>query len=216
MSIKAAGSPGAFVTLAAAGVLGVVGIAATRSGPALERMSSKVCIPLVMAPPPVVDRCRELPQLPEVRPCDCSEPYNSDGSPKRLPPAPLREPGQLATLFRLDDFGPPSMRPGELGDAWWSWEGGGSWQMCDEFDIRVVVYHGTARDRVAARYPTIKNQSDYRLIERDAALQYLDEQIAYLASKPRELGDYDFGPLRRDLEKTRHTILRCFEEVHGG
>jgi hypothetical protein len=96
-----------------------------------------------------------------------------------------------------------------LGDAWWSWEAGGSFEPGDEFDVRVVVYQGRTLDEVKERYPTVKGKGDYRLIQRDEAIRYLDDNIAELAAMSKDPGEHDFGPLRRDLEETRSTIVEC-------
>ena len=122
---------------------------------------------------------------------------------KRSAPAPASEPG-TTVLFHLEDFGPPSMQLGLLGDPWWSWERGGSWEPCDQFDIRVVVHRGALDDATRARFATVRGRSDYRYIERDAATRYLDGRIAELA-EPADA----FGSLRRRLELTRRTIDEC-------
>ncbi len=105
-----------------------------------------------------------------------------------------------------DDFGPQAMSP--LGFAWWSWEPGGSFEICDRFDVRVVVYAGSHKE-AARRFPTVKGESDHRLISREAALAHLDARIAELAAAPRGPDEYDFGPLRRELEETRRIVLQC-------
>lgn len=150
-------------------------------------------------------RCRSLPAVPDdAAPSrECSAPRNSDGTSKRSAPAPASEPG-TTVLFHLEDFGPPSMQLGLLGDPWWSWERGGSWEPCDQFDIRVVVHRGALDDATRARFATVRGRSDYRYIERDAATRYLDGRIAELA-EPADA----FGSLRRRLELTRRTIDEC-------
>jgi hypothetical protein len=167
------------------------------------------------ATPTPPGRCRELPDDRRspwpgaaARAADCPSPRNSDGTLKRLPDAPSSEPGHTL-LFRHADFGPPSLQKGLLGPDWWSWEGGGSFEPCDEFDVRVVVHDGRSLAEVEARFPTIKGKSDYRLITRDDALRHLDASIAELAAEPTGPEEYDFGPLRRELEQTRRLIHSC-------
>jgi hypothetical protein len=84
--------------------------------------------------------------------CDCSSARNSDGSPKHLVYLAPEPPGHTA-LFDYDDFGPQGASFGLLGFEWWQWEPGGNWEICDSFDIRVVVYRGRTRAQVAAAYP---------------------------------------------------------------
>jgi hypothetical protein len=128
-----------------------------------------------------------------------------------LPIAPSSEKGRFV-LFHYDDFGPQAMANELLGMSWWSWEGGGSFEPCDDFDVRVAVYDARAADEARLRYPTIRGKSDYRLLERKEALRFLDKKIAELAVSPTGAGEYDFGPLRRELERTRMTILTCLPE----
>lgn len=97
-----------------------------------------------------------------------------------------------------------------LGTEWWSWEAGGSFQVDDRFDVRVVVYQSSSREEVATLFPTVKGRSDYRLITRDDALRYLDEKIAELVRWSAEADkDDDIDPLLRQLKEVRETILIC-------
>lgn len=132
-------------------------------------------------------------------------PLDSDGSPRRLPPGPPAEP-PFTLVFRYDDFGPDVMARELLGPQWWSWARACCFEPNDKFDIRVVVYRDRALADVRARYPTIENESDYRYVERDAALRYLDGAIADLS--PDEDEEWPHQPaLRRRLEETRAAIL---------
>jgi len=101
------------------------------------------------------------------------------------------------------------MQLGLVGSEWWSWEAGGSFEPGDSFDVRVVVYADGSKEDLAARYPTVKGKSDYRLLPRDTALGYLDEKIAELRRLKPDPEEYDFGPLKRSLEGTRSLILEC-------
>src|ERR1700722_5054387 len=125
-------------------------------------------------------RCTDLPTDFATRPAtDCSKLRNSDGTLKRLPDAPPGERGRIV-LFHYDDFGPHGMAHNLLGSEWWSWDRGGSFEPCDEFDVRVVVEEGGATGAPPRRYPTVKGASDYRLVDRESALRYLDSQSADL------------------------------------
>jgi hypothetical protein len=150
------------------------------------------------------DRCVGLPDVAR------SGGKNSDGTLKRLPPGPPGQPG-FTVLFRYEDFGPQAMQNGILGSEWWSWESGGSFALEDEFDIRVVVYQKQPREKAEADYPTSKGRSDYRLIERGAALAYVDERLKELAAMDPD-DPYDWGPLRKRLQQTRDVITTCLPE----
>ena len=101
------------------------------------------------------------------------------------------------------------MQLGLLGDDWWAWEAGGSFEPCDRFDVTVVVHQGSPSDTTRARYATVRGKADYRFIERGEAIRYLDEQIAELGRTPAGPDEYDFGPLLQTLERTRSTIFEC-------
>lgn len=164
------------------------------------------------------DRCRELPLEPrgpwpgkKARATDCASPRNSDGTSKRLPSAPPSEKGRVV-LFRYEDFGPQAMAGQLIGSQWWSWEAGGSFEPCDEFDVRVVAFDARAAQQAKQRYPTVRGESDYRLVERNEAIRFLDAQLAELATFPAGPDEYDFAPLRRELERTRATIVACLPQ----
>lgn len=131
---------------------------------------------------------------------------NSDGSAKILPPGAPDLPGRTLTL-RYEDFGPPAMAHPLLGDPWWQWSGGGSFEQDDSFDIRVVVFREISRDEVAARFPTSEGVSDYRLVEHREALRYLDSEIGDLGRE----SDPGLVKLRRELEGTRAKIVAALE-----
>jgi hypothetical protein len=137
---------------------------------------------------------------------DFPSPTNSDHTPKCFPEASPADPGHTV-LFTIADFGPPSMQLGLVGTEWWSWEAGGSFEPGDRFDVRVVVFQGRSEAEVQKRYPTVRGKSDHRLLSRDAALRYLDAKIVELGQMPRD--EYDFGPLKKELEGTRATIVGC-------
>lgn len=106
-------------------------------------------------------------------------------------------------VLDYDAFGPQAMANELIGMEWWSWSGGGSWEMCDAFDIHVVVYNDADRAQVAELYPTVEGKSDNRLVSRTDAIRFLDAQIADVATAP------ELGGLRQGLERTRATIDEC-------
>jgi hypothetical protein len=94
-----------------------------------------------------------------------------------------------------------------LGPEWWSWAHACCFAPDDQFDVRVVAYHGRALADVRARYPTVENAADYRYVERDVALRYLDRAISHLP--PDKDDEEPYQPaLRRRLEETRSAIWR--------
>jgi hypothetical protein len=115
-------------------------------------------------------------------------------------------------VLRYDDFGPQAMAGQLLGADWWSWEPGGSFEPGDAFDVRVVVYRDRPPAEVVARYPTIRGESDHRLVERAAALRFLDVQLAELRAMSAADDGSDFGRLAEQLRQTRRTIVECLGE----
>jgi hypothetical protein len=133
---------------------------------------------------------------------------NSDGTSKRLPPGPPDEPS-VTVVLPYDAFGPQSMAGTLIGQQWWSWEAGGSFEIDDSFDVRVVIYRDRTAEQVARTYPVVRNQSDYRYVERGEALRYLDAQIAELETLIGQDDELDWRPLRDRLAATRAAIVRA-------
>jgi hypothetical protein len=200
------------VTAAIGAAACTIALGCSRRDPVLEApVSSLPRSAPTIAALPVGPRCAALPPPPPTsaaRRADCPRALNSDGTRPVLPPSPPSEPGRTV-LFRYDDFGPQAMSP--VGFAWWSWEPGGSFEICDRFDVRVVVYTGSHKE-VARRFPTVKGVSDHRLISRADALAHLDARIAELAAMPHDPDEFDFGPLQRQLEETRRIVLECLPQ----
>jgi len=142
--------------------------------------------------------------------CDPARTKNSDGSVKSAPAGPASRPGETLVL-QYDDFGPQASAGQLLGPRWWAWEGGGSWEQCDAFDVRVVVYRGLSRDVVEKLYPTAKSnadlaqRADFRYVEYAEALAHLDRELATLDGL--EEGDHGLAHMRAGLVKTRGRIV---------
>jgi len=165
----------------------------------LGRIAAALLIPalaLADATPPAA-----APAQKKIARDRCAGERNSDGSPKRLAYAAPEQPGHTA-IFDYDDFGPQGASHGLVGFAWWQWERGGSWEICDSFDVRVVVYRGRTRAQVEAAYPVVRWKSDYRYVEYRRAIGYLDRTLAEIG------GDPALAQLRQDLTRTRGEIVR--------
>lgn len=126
---------------------------------------------------------------------------NSDGSARTLPPGPADLAGRTLTL-RYADFGPQAAAAQLLGPQWWQWRAGGSWERGDSFEIPVVVYRGLTEAEVRARFPTVPERSDFRLVPYDAAIAYLDATESSLTDAEGPL-----VPLRAELARTRARIV---------
>jgi hypothetical protein len=80
-------------------------------------------------------------------------------------------------VLPYNDFGPPSAAHEVIGMDWWQWlEHGDSRPR--RYDIKVVVYRDTDRDRVQRSFPLDPSQElDYRYLEYSDAIRYLDRMI---------------------------------------
>jgi hypothetical protein len=127
---------------------------------------------------------------------------NSDGSPQVLPPGPpSRSPYTIVLAY--DDFGPQAMAFGLIGMDWWQWEGGGSWEPGDRFDVRVVVYRGMTLAAVEAEYPTVEGRADYRYVSFDDAMEYFALNMAEIEGEP------SLQRLHEELAVTRARIRQA-------
>lgn len=108
---------------------------------------------------------------------------NSDGSLQVLPPGPPSRPPHTLVLA-YDDFGPQALAGTLIGAEWWQWEGGGSWEPGDRFDVRVVVYRGLSLAAVEAEYPTVEGRADYRYVSYDDAMAYFERGLAEVEGEP--------------------------------
>lgn len=145
---------------------------------------------------------------------DCDEARaNSDGTPKRAAAGPASRPPETLVLA-YGDFGPQASAFELLGFEWWGWEGGGSWEMCDSFDIRVVVFKGAPLGVVKERYPsaiskadlTERGLADYRYVEHKAALAHIDRELAEIA------GAQELAQMAETLRATRRRIVEGLGE----
>jgi hypothetical protein len=144
--------------------------------------------------------------------CDPAK-ANSDGTPKRAPAGPPGRPPETLVLS-YDDFAPQASAFKLIGFQWWAWEGGGSWEQCDDFDIRVVVFRGLARKTVEKQYPSATSKvdlierglADYRYVEHKAALAHLDAELADIAGSP------DLAGMAERLRATRRRIVDALGE----
>lgn len=83
-----------------------------------------------------------------------------------------------AVIFNYKDFGPQVIANEVIGMEWWQWQPYGE-SRPTQYGIKVVVYRNEPLNRIEDIYPVIPEQKkDYRYLEYDAALVYLDEKIS--------------------------------------
>lgn len=84
-------------------------------------------------------------------------------------------------VLKFSDFGPPSMSHELLGHDWWQWESNGDSNPKTHYDVKVVVYRNILLEKVKKLYPVkSEKKQDYRYLEYQKALNYLDYNIASL------------------------------------
>ncbi|MCR6650464.1 MAG: hypothetical protein NVV73_02660 [Cellvibrionaceae bacterium] len=75
------------------------------------------------------------------------------------------------------DFGPQVIAHEIIGMEWWQWQDHGD-SIDREYAIQVVVYQGVSNEAVRQEFPVEpERQIDYRYLEYQRALDYLDEKI---------------------------------------
>jgi hypothetical protein len=84
---------------------------------------------------------------------------------------------EKAVVFNYVDFGPQVIASEVIGMEWWQWQSHGE-SRPTQYDIKVVVYRDIALNHVKKEYPVVSDgKKDYRYIEYDEALIYLNKKI---------------------------------------
>lgn len=80
-------------------------------------------------------------------------------------------------VMSYSDFGPQVIAHEIIGMEWWQWQDHGD-SIDREYAIQVVVYQGVSNEAVRQEFPVEpERQIDYRYLEYQRALDYLDEKI---------------------------------------
>ena len=81
-------------------------------------------------------------------------------------------------ILSYDEFGPQSMAWETIGMQWWQWDNHGDSDPNTKYDIKIAIYRNIPLQDVKKRFPVIKeSQKDYRYLEYNAALRFLDTKI---------------------------------------
>ena len=82
-------------------------------------------------------------------------------------------------LFNYEDFGPQAMAWETIGMQWWQWDNHGDSDPNSTYDIKVVVYRDISLQKIKSIFPVVEAaKKDYRYIEYNEALKYLDRNIS--------------------------------------
>jgi hypothetical protein len=97
-----------------------------------------------------------------------------------------------------------------IGHAWNQWKSEGL-PLPDDVAVKVVIYRGVSPAEVQKQFPTRRGQSDYRYLEYDRAVAYLNSEIKEVEGYLPSDDDVDLTPLWseliRTMEDTRTRII---------
>ena len=81
-------------------------------------------------------------------------------------------------ILSYDDFGPQAIAWETFGMQWWQWDNHGDGDPNTKYDIKIAIYRDIPLHKVKERFPAVQEtKQDYRYIEYNAALRYLDKNI---------------------------------------
>lgn len=104
-------------------------------------------------------------------------------------------------ILDYSDFGPQVIANQVIGMEWWQWQPHGD-SRPKNYDIKVVVYKEVSLTDIKAAYPVdIGKEKDFRYIEYDKAISFLDEMIA----------DNVMDEVTKKLRRTRERITKSLE-----
>lgn len=107
-------------------------------------------------------------------------------------------------VLAYSDFGPGVLASNLLGQEWWQWQSEGGDNPATRYSVKVVVYWDVSLDKVKQAYPVVpKKKQDYRYVERDNALTFLDSAI-------QDAKDFQFGgsSMMTTLQATQRKIRK--------
>jgi hypothetical protein len=112
-------------------------------------------------------------------------------------------------ILGYEDFGPQVMAYELIGYGWNQWKNEGH-ELPDDVDVKVVVYRGVNLAKVKGAYPVVRGQSDYRYVEYDRAMRFLNAQISELERHKKEEPEARLAKMWDDLimrlKKTKAAI----------
>lgn len=115
-------------------------------------------------------------------------------------------------LLNYSDFGPQVMTYELIGYEWNQWKSEGH-KLPDDVEVKVVVYRNKAESAIKKEYPVIRGKSDYRYIEYNQAMQFLEKNIKEIEEYKKEDGGSEnttqvWDGLLSTLKKTKEKITQ--------
>ena len=81
-------------------------------------------------------------------------------------------------ILSYDDFGPQAVAWETFGMQWWQWDNHGDSDPNTKYNIKVAIYRDIPLREVKEKFPVVQEtEQDYRYIEYNTALGYLDKNI---------------------------------------
>ena len=118
--------------------------------------------------------------------------------------------GKQTVVFKYTDFGPQAMAYELIGFNWYQWDCSGCGDLRKQHDIRIVVYRNINLSKVKKFYPIIIGKTDYRYVEYNESINFLNKKIVELTNSFKDYTENSdlFLRLKNTLEKTRDTIIQ--------
>ena len=113
-------------------------------------------------------------------------------------------------VLKYADFGPQAMAYELIGYNRYQWDCSGCGDPRKRHDIKIVVYRNINLSKVKEVYPIIVGETDYRYIEYNEGVNFLNHKIVELThslKNDKENSDL-YLSIKNTLEKTRNKIIR--------
>jgi hypothetical protein len=108
-------------------------------------------------------------------------------------------------ILSYDEFGPQSIVWETIGMQWWQWDNHGDSDPNTKCDIKIAIYRDIPLQDVKKRFPVVKeSQKDYRYLEYNSALSFLDTKIHEL----RKINEQWAKDIVKRLSRVRDKIVK--------
>ena len=107
--------------------------------------------------------------------------------------AAKREPHDGTLVLPYHELGPQVAVHGLIGYEWYQWNSHGDSDPNKDDDVKVVVYRNIPLEKVKEMYPVIVGKQDYRYLDYEAAINYLNKN--------------ESEPYLEHLQKTKKKIV---------
>jgi hypothetical protein len=85
------------------------------------------------------------------------------------------EPSAGTLVLSYHELGPQVAVHELIGYEWYQWNNHGDSNPKRDYDVKVVVYRDIPLEKVKERYPVIVGKQDYRYLDYEAAINYLNK-----------------------------------------